>query len=134
MDRLTSARRSRLMAAVRGKDTTPELAVRRTVHQMGYRYRLHDCRLPGKPDLVFPRLRAVIFVHGCFWHQHPGCREGRPPSSNVEYWGPKLQRNVDRDLQNIEELARRGWQSLVVWECETSDETALKERIREFLS
>jgi len=111
----------------------PELAVRRIVHQLGYRYRLHRKDLPGKPDLVFGPRRKVIFVHGCFWHQHPECQEGRVPVSNENYWGPKLGRNVQRDMEHLASLALAGWQSLVIWECEIKDERALVKKLQHFL-
>ncbi len=111
----------------------PEMAVRRMVHAMGYRYRLHRRDLPGKPDLVFGPRRAVIFVHGCFWHQH-NCRDGRQPKSNTGYWGEKLRRNVERDAQVRVALEADGWRVLVIWECETRDPEALKGRLEDFLS
>jgi DNA mismatch endonuclease (patch repair protein) len=125
--------RSENMRRIRGKDTIPEMAVRRLVHGMGYRYRLHRRDIPGKPDLAFPGRRKVIFIHGCFWHQHPGCREGRPPKSNTAYWLPKLERNQMRDKAALEQLAASGWQALTVWECETTDIHALSDKMRIFL-
>jgi DNA mismatch endonuclease (patch repair protein) len=125
--------RSENMRRIRSKNTVPEMAVRRLVHSMGYRYRLHRGDIPGKPDLAFPRRRKVIFIHGCFWHQHPGCREGRPPKSNAAYWLPKLSRNQERDKTALEKLAASGWQALVVWECEIKDVHTLIEKVREFL-
>lgn len=125
--------RSENMRRIRSKNTVPEMAVRRLVHGMGYRYRLHRRDIPGKPDLAFPGRRKVIFIHGCFWHQHPGCREGRPPRSNAAYWLPKLERNQWRDKAALEQLSASGWQALVVWECETKDVDALIERVRVFL-
>lgn len=121
------------MRAVRGRDTKPELTVRRLVHGMGYRYRLHRKDLPGKPDLVFPSCRKVIYVHGCFWHGHDCKRGARMPKSNREYWKPKLERNVERDKQHIKALANDGWDVLVIWECETKDAVTLKQRIVAFL-
>ncbi|WP_259397709.1 very short patch repair endonuclease, partial [Burkholderia cepacia] len=109
--------RSDNMRRIRSKDTAPEMAVRRLTHGLGYRYRLHRKDIPGKPDLVFPARRKVIFIHGCFWHQHPGCREGRPPKSNAAYWLPKLERNQQRDKAALEKLAALGWNALVIWEC-----------------
>ncbi|MBS0207890.1 MAG: DNA mismatch endonuclease Vsr [Planctomycetes bacterium] len=117
-DTFTKAERSRIMAAVKSKDTTPELIVRRLVHSLGYRYRLHVGALPGTPDLVFPRLRKIINVSGCFWHLH-GCRWCRVPSSRRGYWAAKLQRNADRDRRVRRALRRAGWDVLVVWECQT---------------
>ena len=120
VDRVTSARRSEIMSRIRSKGMKPEMIVRRELHSRGYRYRLHGGGLPGKPDLVFSGRRKVIFVHGCFWHQHPdpACRIVRRPKSNLEYWRPKLERNVARDAENRVRLRHLGWEVLVVWECE----------------
>lgn len=107
------------MARVRGKDTTPEMRVRRALWRAGLRYRLHDVSLPGRPDVVFPRHRLALFVHGCFWHRHHGCKRASMPSSNIGYWTAKFDRNVRRDAAVQAELARLGWRVLVVWECET---------------
>ena len=129
--------RSAQMARVRGKDTKPEMVVRRLVHAMGYRYRLHRKDLPGKPDLVFPRLRKIIQVHGCFWHQHPdpACRRARIPKSRREFWVPKLEGNARRDIENERALRELGWDVLVVWECETtpSRREELAGKLEEFL-
>ncbi|MCC6127330.1 MAG: DNA mismatch endonuclease Vsr [Pirellulales bacterium] len=119
-DTVTKAVRSRIMAAVRGKDTGPEMVVRRMVHGMGYRYRLHVRSLPGKPDLVFPRLRKIILVNGCFWHLHSCNRGGRRPQSHAAYWNAKLNRNRERDRLHRAALRRLGWKVLVVWECQTA--------------
>lgn len=132
-DKLTAERRSANMARIRNKDTKPEMVVRKLVHGMGYRYRLHRKDLPGKPDLVFGPRKKVIFVHGCFWHQH-SCREGRIPNSRREYWEPKLRRNVERDHEAIAELQRKGWDVLVIWECEVKDVELLRSKIKAFLS
>ena len=123
------------MANIRSKGMKPELIVRRLTHSMGYRYRLHRKDLPGKPDLVFPARRKVIFVHGCFWHQHgdPVCKIARRPKSNLDYWLPKLQRNVERDAEHHDRLSALGWQVLVIWECEVKIAVGLPERIEEFL-
>ena len=121
------------MRAVRDRDTGPEMVVRRLVHQMGYRYRLHGKDLPGKPDLVFPARRKTIFVHGCFWHQHHCPRGQRLPKSNRDYWVGKLHRNVERDAGHQNRLSHLGWVVLVVWECEISDHDALRTRLRVFL-
>lgn len=123
------------MAAIRSKNMKPEMRVRSLVHRMGYRFRLHRKDLPGKPDLVFGPRRKVIFVHGCYWHQHsdPACLDGRPPKSNTAYWLPKLQRNVERDASNIEALEALGWSVMVIWECETKRED-LAERLQAFLN
>lgn len=119
------------MSRVRGKDTKPEMVVRRLVHGMGYRYRLHRRDLPGVPDLVFPARKKVVFVHGCFWHRHPGC--GRMPKSRLEFWAPKLEGNRQRDLVQQAALRDAGWNILVVWECEIKDRNALARAIRGFL-
>lgn len=121
-----------MMAAVRSKDTQPEMLVRRLVHKMGFRYRLHRADLPGKPDLVFVAKRKIIFVNGCFWHQH-GCKFSHLPKSNISYWAPKLERNRSRDARHLEELSAAGWQCLVLWECELANSIVLAERIRRFL-
>lgn len=127
--------RSRIMRAIKGTDTQPEMIVRRLTHGMGYRYRLHVARLPGRPDLVFRPRRKVIFVHGCFWHQHNCSRGQRTPKTNRAYWVHKLRRNVQRDRQNQESIQALGWRVLVIWECEIKgqDMEALGQRIRTFL-
>lgn len=109
------------MARIKGKGTIPEMNVRRAAHALGLRFRLHRSCLPGKPDLVFPRLRLALFVHGCFWHQHEKCRRASTPKSRQDYWGPKLQRNVERDALNTRALLALGWRVEVLWECETKD-------------
>lgn len=132
MDTLTPEQRSKLMARVRSRDTRPEMIVRRLVYSLGYRYRLHDTRLPGTPDLVFRSRHKVIFVHGCFWHQHD-CPNGmRMPKSRAVFWQEKLSANVARDERNIEALAPE-WQILVIWECEIRDIDSLRGRIIEFM-
>src|SRR5579872_6909128 len=125
----TPERRSRIMRAVKGVDTAAEITVRRMVHQMGYRFRLHRKDLPGAPDLVFPRLRRVVFVHGCFWHQHAGCRRAHVPKSRQEYWAVKLARNVARDHGTAAALRNLGWQVAVIWECETTRDDLLVKRL-----
>lgn len=132
-DPLSAERRSENMRAIRNKNTSPELRVRQIAHHLGYRFRLHRKDLPGKPDLVFVGRRKVIFVHGCFWHQHQGCREGRIPGTRPEYWMPKLARNVERDAMHLASLKEGKWKSLVLWECEIKDEAKLSARIRRFL-
>lgn len=121
------------MSLVRGKNTTPELAVRRLVHGLGYRFRLHGKNLPGRPDLVFAGRRKVIFVHGCFWHAHDGCAKARPPKSRKSYWVPKLKANKERDTRNIADLKTLGWKPLVVWQCELKKQRRLVSKIRRFL-
>ncbi len=124
------------MASIRSKDMKPELAVRKAAHRLGFRFRLHRKDLHGKPDLVFPKYRSVIFVHGCFWHQHgePKCLDGRPPKSNSGYWGPKLARNTARDADNRVKLESEGWRVLVIWECETKEPAAIAGKISDFLA
>lgn len=133
-DTVSKQDRSRIMAAVKSKDTTPELFVRRLVHSLGYRYRLHVNSLPGTPDLVFPRLRKIINVNGCFWHMH-GCPRCRVPSSRHDYWLAKMQRNAARDKRTRRQLRQRGWQVMVVWECQTRPRCSdqLRARIIAFL-
>lgn len=109
--------RSRMMASIRSGNTKPELTLRRALHRLGFRYRLHGRKLPGKPDLVFPRYRAVLFVHGCFWHRHEGCRYATTPSSNEEFWQQKFQANIARDNAAVEALLNSGWRVGIVWEC-----------------
>ena len=128
-----SETRSRIMRAIKGKNTGPEMRVRRLTHGMGFRYRLHGRGLPGRPDLVFRPRRKVIFVHGCFWHQHDCTKGNRTPKTNRAYWTHKLRRNVARDSENQAQLQALGWDVLVIWECETKDLEALEEQIREFL-
>jgi DNA mismatch endonuclease (patch repair protein) len=120
------------MRAIRSKNTRPEMVVRRAAYALGYRYRLHRRDLPGKPDLAFIGRRKAIVVHGCFWHQHDGCREGRPPASNSGYWGPKLERNRIRDAKALCALKEAGWATLVIWECDLNAE--LPERLTAFLA
>lgn len=132
VDTLTPAQRSARMALVRSRDTKPEIHVRRLVHQMGYRYRLHRRDLPGTPDLAFPSRRKAIFVHGCFWHGHK-CRMGdRLPKSRVQFWSRKIAENAARDKRQLRKLRYQGWKALVIWECQLSG-VALAGRIRGFL-
>lgn len=134
-DSLTPSERSERMRRVRGKNTKPELAVRRLAHSLGFRFRLHRKDLPGKPDLVFPRYRAVIFVHGCFWHRHldPICHLARLPKSRLEFWLPKLETNRVRDEHIRAILNEKGWRVLVVWECELRHTEHLGNKISDFL-
>ncbi|WP_371133532.1 very short patch repair endonuclease [Thiobacillus sp.] len=117
VDIVDSRTRSRMMAGIKGKNTKPELVVRRYLHSKGFRYRLHDSKLPGKPDLVMPKYKLLIFVHGCFWHRHLGCRYATSPEQNREKWEEKFKRNVKRDQQQIKQLIDQGWRVLVIWEC-----------------
>ncbi|WP_288586512.1 very short patch repair endonuclease [uncultured Methylobacterium sp.] len=133
MDRLSPSDRSQLMGKVRGKNTSPEIAVRKIAHALGYRFRLHRKDLPGSPDLAFPSRRKVVFVHGCFWHRHPGCSKATTPKTRIEFWQAKFGRNVERDARNERELKQAGWDVLVVWECETRDLAALTAKLQDFL-
>lgn len=126
-------RRSANMAKIGPRDTGPELAVRRTLHRLGYRFRLHRRDLPGKPDVVLPRHRTIFLIHGCFWHRHPGCRFAYSPKSRVDFWEGKFQRNVARDRKVEQELREQGWTVQVVWECETRDPAALETKLRHLL-
>jgi DNA mismatch endonuclease (patch repair protein) len=134
VDMFTPEQRSRNMAAIRSKDTCPEMAVRKLVHRLGFRYRLHRRDLPGTPDLVFRSRKKIIFVHGCFWHLH-SCRRGQfTPATNAEFWRAKRERNVRRDRSNHKLLSKDGWTILTIWECQTRDERKMRERIEGFLS
>jgi len=132
MDTLSRAERSARMALVRSKDSKFELRVRSALHKLGYRYRKHDRSLPGKPDLVFPSRRKVIFLHGCFWHGHR-CRLGRVPKTRTEYWLPKISGNRSRDQKNIRALRKLGWNTLIIWECQLSQFDAVIARMERFL-
>lgn len=134
MDTLTPAQRSERMARIRGRDTKPELIVRRLLHSRGFRYRLHDRKLPGTPDLVFPRRKKVIFVHGCFWHRHQGCSLARMPKSRLDFWAPKLEGNQARDKLKLAALTEQGWDAIIVWECELRDLDALASKLDRFLN
>lgn len=134
MDTLTPSERSLRMARVRSKDTKPEMLVRRLVHGLGYRYRLHDKRLPGTPDMVFTGRKKVIFVHGCFWHRHPGCPLARLPKSRLDFWLPKLEGNRERDLRQLEALRAKGWEPMIIWECEVKDLDSLIQKLHGFLA
>lgn len=132
MDKVSSDQRSRNMAAVRGRDTGPEVAVRKIIHGLGLRFRLHRSDLPGTPDIVLPRHRSVVLVHGCFWHGH-SCTRGKVPASNAAFWLPKLQRNKQRDAEQVKALRKLGWRVLLVWECETKRPDHLRKRLARWL-
>jgi DNA mismatch endonuclease (patch repair protein) len=121
------------MSRIRGKNSKPEIAVRKLIYSLGYRYRLHAKTLPGRPDLVFAGRKKVIFVHGCFWHCH-GCKKGQPPKSNLDYWSPKLQENINRDNKNVLELEAAGWEVLIVWQCEIKDIDNIERKVVSFLN
>ena len=128
-----SPERRALMAKIRAKDTKPERTVRKLLHRAGYRFRLHVSSLPGRPDIVFGGRRKVVFVHGCFWHQHDGCRFARIPKTRVNYWKQKFEANRIRDAEALFALAQIGWEAIVIWECETKRPEALLSRLRRFL-
>lgn len=135
MDTLTREQRSERMSRIRSRGSKPELVVRRLLHALGYRFRLHRRDLPGTPDLVFTSRRKVIFVHGCFWHRHgdPNCRLARLPKSRLEFWVPKLERNRARDEEHVEALRMLGWQTHVAWECKLADREQLANELQRFL-
>ena len=128
----SSEQRSANMRAVRGKDTKSELMIRRYLHKSGYRYRLYAADLPGRPDLVFPGRRKIIFVHGCFWHAHANCAKAKIPQTNRDFWEAKIGRNTDRDRKVLEELEGRGWKVMIIWECQVKNEKTRSD-IRHFL-
>lgn len=129
MDSLTPERRSWNMSRIRDRNTKPEIRVRSLLHAMGYRFRLHPGHLPGKPDIVLPRYRTVIFVHGCFWHRHPGCRFAYTPKSRAEFWSQKFEANVERFAVVERQLKAQGWSVHVIWECETEQPETLREAV-----
>ena len=130
---MPSEQRSRTMRAVKDRDTKPEMVVRRLLHSMGYRYRLHRKDLPGKPDIVFGPRRKVIFVHGCFWHGHSCKRGSRLPKTNAEYWQQKIERNVERHSEQLDGLIAAGWTGLTIWECELVDYEVVRQLLKRFL-
>jgi DNA mismatch endonuclease (patch repair protein) len=132
MDTITKSERSQLMSRIRSKDTRPELAVRSILHRSGYRYRLHRKDLPGRPDIVLPRHRKIILVHGCFWHGHT-CTLASKPKSNESYWSPKIQMNRERDSRNVQALVSMGWQVLELWECDIRKGAGLESAIQNFM-
>ena len=135
VDTLTPSARSARMAKVRGRDTGPEMIVRRLLHGMGYRYRLHSKDLPGRPDIVMRGRKKAIFVHGCFWHRHPdpSCKLARLPKSRLDFWKPKLEGNRARDLATVAALEAMGWQVMLVWECGLGDREQLGNKLRRFI-
>ena len=129
VDRVSEERRSWNMSRIRARNTKPEIAVRKLLHSMGYRFRLHRKELPGSPDIVLPKFRTAIFVHGCYWHRHPDCRFAYTPKSRVDFWTRKFDENVARDRRVISDLSAAGWRVLIVWECEVRDLIALRARL-----
>jgi DNA mismatch endonuclease (patch repair protein) len=134
VDRISPARRSENMGRIKGRNTAPEINVRRILHRLGYRFRLHRKDLPGSPDLVLPKYHAVIFVHGCFWHRHGGCKFSYTPKTRTEFWSEKFAKNVERDRVAVESLLEHGWKVLVMWECESKNDTFVAEAIHNFLN
>lgn len=134
MDRVSEEKRSYIMSRVRGKDTQPEIIVRKMLHKKGVRYRLYRSDLPGKPDIVIPKRKLIVFIHGCFWHGHEGCRKGSLPKSKVEYWRKKIEANKERDKNTIAQLNELGWETAVIWQCETRDGIMLSQRLDRLLS
>jgi len=133
VDTVSVTERSEIMSRVRHKDTKPEMVVRRLIHKAGFRYRLHVPNLPGKPDLVFPKRKKIIFIHGCFWHSHGGCHHARVPKSRTSFWATKFESNKARDARNLHALTEAGWQVLVLWECELTNPNLI-EKIKDFLN
>jgi DNA mismatch endonuclease (patch repair protein) len=133
VDKFSPEFRSRIMARVRGKNTSPELTVRKIVHGLGYRFRLHRRDLPGIPDIVLPRHRKIIFVHGCFWHGHPYCKRSGRPKSNVIFWKRKIRENIARDQKTLKGLHLLGWRPLIIWECEIKNHDMLLKKLKRFL-
>jgi DNA mismatch endonuclease (patch repair protein) len=132
-DRLTKQRRSWNMSRIRGKDTSPEKRVRSVLHKMGFRFRLHAKNLAGRPDIVLPKYKTVVFVHGCFWHRHKGCKDATMPKTRTEWWRTKLEGNAARDVRNRGALRRAGWRVLTVWECGTEEPDKLMRRLERLL-
>ncbi|WP_415713066.1 very short patch repair endonuclease [Maridesulfovibrio sp.] len=131
MDHLTPEKRSWNMSRIRGKDTKPEMVVRSLLHRMGYRFRLHRKDLPGKPDIVLPKYKTVLFVHGCYWHRHEGCRHATVPKTNTDFWMNKFNKNIERDQRVRQELQQLGWRVVTIWECETKDKQLLMKILSE---
>ena len=132
-DIVSRSKRTEIMSSVKQRHTKPEIAVRKLLHRYGFRFRLHSKKLPGTPDIVLLKHKAVIFVHACFWHQHEGCRKSRRPTSNVKFWNEKLDRNIARDNQKEFELKNSSWKILTIWDCEIKDEDLLIEKVKFFL-
>lgn len=133
MDNHTLEQRRRNMSAVKSKNTKPEILVRKVLHAKGYRFRLHVKELPGKPDIVLPKYKTVIFVNGCFWHRHEGCKYASTPTTNIDFWNAKFAENVARDKKKCQEIQEKGWQVIVIWTCEINNTAALGERLKMLL-
>lgn len=133
MDRVSVQQRAKNMSRIHCKNTAPETQLRKLVYGLGFRYRIHENKLPGRPDIVFRKRQKLIFLHGCFWHQHKKCKDGRIPNSRQSYWRPKLTGNKMRDARNRLRLRKLGWQSLVIWECELASRSAVQRKVQRFL-
>lgn len=133
MDVFSKGKRSQIMSRISGKDTKPEIVVRSLLHRMGYRFRLHKQSMPGRPDIILPKHKKVIFVHGCFWHGHKDCPRSKKPSTNVEFWNKKIDGNIERDKKNIKSLENLGWETLILWTCEIKNQDVLKHKLISFM-
>lgn len=133
VDKFTQSERSRIMSRIKGRNTSPEKKVRSLIHKMGYRFRINVTKLPGNPDIVLPRHRKIIFVHGCFWHGHKGCSRSKRPTSNIEFWDKKISGNIKRDAKVKKELELSSWKVFVIWQCETKKSDNLKKRLEEII-
>lgn len=133
MDVFSREKRSQIMSRISGKNTKPELIVRSMLHSMGYRFRLHRSDLPGKPDITLPKHKKIIYVHGCFWHGHKDCKRAKQPTTNKYFWQEKLAKNIERDILNMADIKKLGWDVLIVWTCEVKDMNQLKNKLRTFL-
>ncbi len=133
MDNLTKEQRKLCMSRIRSKNTEPEIIVRKTLSKLGLRYRLHVSKLPGKPDIVISKAKKIIFINGCFWHQHKNCTRQAMPKANIEYWKPKLQRNIEKQEQDIKSLKKSGWKVYKIWECQTKNEQKLTQKLLKIL-
>lgn len=134
MDSLTEKQRSLCMSKIRSKDTQPEKTVRKILTQMEWRYRLHAGKLPGKPDIIISKIKTIIFINGCFWHQHKGCKRKSMPKTNINYWKRKLQRNIEKQKKDITALKKMGWRVSIIWECQTKDKERLANKLQKILS
>lgn len=133
MDNLTKEQRRICMSRIRSKNTKPEKIVRKILTQFGLKYRLHNTKLSGKPDIVISKIKTIFFINGCFWHQHRGCKRQAVPKANIEYWGAKLKRNVEKQKEDIKLLRKDGWKVHIIWECETKDENRLVKKLKKIL-
>jgi len=133
MDNLTKEQRKLCMTKIKAKDTKPEVAVRKVLAKLGVRYRLHNLKLAGKPDIIIAKPKKIIFINGCFWHQHKNCKKQAMPKANIKYWAPKLQRNIEKQTQDIKTLRKQGWKVYKIWECQTNNKDKLTQKISKIL-